>query len=314
MGKIEASRHKWRNMIGTRPRHSIGSDRVEGNRAVVSRFSGAFFRAILVMGVVATPSVVLPHVSLDAQQMVALAALFAGVLTFVEYNAEAPSLIEFRDAPPFNRVRMLMLFATVFAIATIERGRTDPNSLTEFFHAIGQLVGIAMDFPYSPVRLATLMLADSASPLQQEAVRDAAGIAYFTSLLALTLFVILLKAGVWPLQDRAFNVWINLPTFDPTAGADAAERLERDGRVNIALGFLLPFVIPFGISLSSAGLNPIALTSSQTLIWTMTAWSFLPASLFMRGIAMGRIAELIRDMRRAKERDSADLPRASRAF
>ncbi len=300
MGKNEAVRHKWRDIIGTRPRHSIGSGRMEGGREVISRFSGALIRAMLVVLVVLTPSVLLPGVSGDAKQMVALVALFAGLLAFVEYNAESPSLIEFRDAPPFNRIRLSMLFATVFCLSMIESGRFEPTSTTEFIHAVGHLIGQSMDFPYSPVRLATLMLADGASADHIEAVRDAAGVAYLTSLISLAVFVIVLKAGAWPMRERIFNVWVNLPTFDPTAGNDVVGRLERDGRVNIALGFLLPFIIPFVISLSSAGVNPISLTSPQTLIWTMTAWSFLPASLFMRGIAMGRIAEMIRDMRRMR--------------
>jgi hypothetical protein len=41
------------------------------------------------------------------------------------------------------------------------------------------------------------------------------------------------------------------------------------------------------------------MTSSQTLIWTITAWAFLPASLFMRGIAMGRVADMIVERRKA---------------
>lgn len=270
---------------------------------------------MLVVLVVLTPSVLLPGVSGDAKQMVALVALFAGLLAFVEYNAESPSLIEFRDAPPFNRIRLSMLFATVFCLSMIESGRFEPTSTTEFIHAVGHLIGQSMDFPYSPVRLATLMLADGASADHIEAVRDAAGVAYLTSLISLAVFVIVLKAGAWPMRERIFNVWVNLPTFDPTAGNDVVGRLERDGRVNIALGFLLPFIIPFVISLSSAGVNPISLTSPQTLIWTMTAWSFLPASLFMRGIAMGRIAEMIRDMRRMRgESDTSEMSRASRAF
>ena len=266
---------------------------------MVSRLTGAITRALLVVVVVATPSVLLSDVTGDAKQMVALVALFAGMLTLAEYNADYPSVIEFRDAPPFNRVRYLMLFATVFGVSIIERGRTDPTSLTEFVHAIGHLIGQAMDFPYSPVRLATLMLTENSTDLNHEAVRDAAGVAYFTSLISLTIFVIILKAGAWPMRKSAFNVWINLPTFDPMAGGDVVERLERDGRVNIALGFLLPFIIPFFVSLSPAGQNAINLTSPQNMIWTMTTWSFLPASLFMRGIAMGRIAEMIRDMRLA---------------
>ena len=93
------------------------------------------------------------------------------------------------------------------------------------------------------------------------------------------------------------------------------ERLERDGRINIALGFLIPFIIPFVVSLSSSGINPDSMTASQTLIWTMTAWAFLPASLFMRGIALGRIAEMVRDVRRAQgARDRSATSRASRVF
>lgn len=300
MGEIEAVRHKWWKNSGTKTRQSTGSDRHEGRAAVVSRLSGAIIRALLVAVVVSTPSVLLFEISGDTRQMVALAALFAGLLVFAEYNAEYPSLIEFRDAPPFNRLRFIMLFATLFSLAVIERGRTDPTSLTEFVHAIGQLIGISMDFPYSPVRLATLMLESGASAQQIEALRDAAGVAYLTSLVCLSIFVIMLKAGTWPLPGRAFNVWINLPTFDPTAGGDVVERLERDGRINIALGFLLPFVIPFVVSFGFNGLNPNSITSPQTLIWAMALWSFLPASLFMRGIALGRIAEMIRDMRRAR--------------
>ena len=163
-----------------------------------------------------------------------------------------------------------------------------------------------MDFPYSPVRLATLMVADGASLLQVMEIRTAAGTAYLISLISLSIFVILLKVGGWPRRDRAFNVWVNLPTFDPSAGADVVDRLQRDARINIALGFLLPFLIPAVIKLSSAGFEPLTLTSPQTLIWAMTAWAFLPASLFMRGIAMGRVATMIRETRDANRVAEAD--------
>ncbi len=299
MGKIEAVRHNVAKYIGTRPWLRIRADRIEGGKAVVSRLTGAFARAFLVMVLVAAPSILLPEVTTDTKQMVALIALFAGMLTFVEYNATYPGLIEFRDAAPFNRVRFLMLFATVVCIALIERGRTSPTTVTSLVEAVGVLIGASMDFPYSPVRLATLMMAKGASIEQTEAVRTAAGMAYLISLMSLGFFVVLLKAGSWPKNGGVFNVWVNLPTFDPTTGGDVIDRLERDARVNIALGFLLPFLIPAVVSIGSSGFEPLTLTSPQTLIWTMSAWAFLPASLFMRGIAMGRVADMIRDKRRA---------------
>lgn len=258
------------------------------------------------MLLVATPSALLTHANADTRQMVALVALFAGALVFVEYKATYPGLIEFRDAPPFNRVRFLMAFFTVFFLSVIARGETEPSSLTDLVRAVGSLIGLSMDFPYSPVRLATLMMADGASAEQVAAVRTAAGMAYLTSLVSLGVFVVALKIGAWPSRASAFNVWVNLPTFDPTAGGDVVQRLQRDARINIALGFLLPFLIPAVVKISSSGFEPMTLTSPQTLIWTIAAWAFLPASLFMRGIAMGRVADMIRDMRR----DASDAEKA----
>ncbi len=260
--------------------------------------AGALLRAILVGVMVVTPSILLVDVTTDTQQMVALVAIFAAALTFVEYNAIYPGLVEFRDAKPFNRIRFLMLFATVFLLSVIERGRVEPTTLTELVEAVGALIGQSMDFPYSPVRLARLMMADGANEAQVHAVRTAAGMAYLTSLISLAVFVLMLRAGAWPRAGVPFNVWVNLPTFEPSAGGDVVDRLNRDARINIALGFLLPFLTPAVVSLSSSGFAPLQLTSSQTLIWTLTAWAFLPASLFMRGIAMGRVAGMIRDKRR----------------
>jgi hypothetical protein len=273
---------------------------------VINRLAGALVRAVLVMMLIVTPSTLLSGVGTDGKEMVALVALFAGFLTFIEYNSAYPGLIEFRDAPPFNRVRFGMLFATVFLLTLIARGVEQPTTLTVFVQSVGALIGTAMDFPYSPVRLATLVIGESATDGQVGLVRIAAGMSYLISLLSLAVFVILLKFYGWPSRGGAFNVWVNLPTFDPTAGGDVVDRLDRDARINIALGFLLPFLIPAVVKAGTTGFEPLTFTSPQTLIWTMAAWSFLPASLFMRGIAMGRIADMIREKRRLNGISSAE--------
>ncbi len=306
LGRIEAARHNVRETMGKRIRQRIGSDRVEEGKAVVARLAGAALRAFYVMALVATPSVLLPGTGADGKQMVALVAIFAGALTFAEYKTTYPGLVEFRDAPPFNRIRFLILFCTVFLLTVIQKAGVAPTPLGTLISALGMIVGKAMDFPYSPVRLATLMMTHGASEMQVIAVRSAAAMAYLISLVGLAIFVLMLKLKRWPSRDGAFNVWINLPTFDPTTGGDVVARLERDARINIALGFLLPFLIPFVVKIGSAGFEPLTLTTPQTLIWTMTAWAFLPCSLFMRGIAMGKIAEMIREKRRATGADGAE--------
>lgn len=265
---------------------------------MISQLTGALVRAALIMVLIATPSLMLPRVTADTTQIVALVALFAAALTFFEYASTYPGLVEFRDAPPFNRMRFLALFVTVLLLSSIERGQTDPTTLTAFISVLGDRLGEVIDVPYSPVRLVVLMLPEDMSLKHLVLVRTAAGISYMISLLTLIVFIATMRAIGWPSRIGTFNVWINLPTFDPTTGGDVVDRLQRDARFNIALGFLLPFLIPAAVKVASLAFEPVTLESPQTLIWTMTAWAFLPASLFMRGIAMGRIAGMIAEKRR----------------
>ena len=277
------------------------------SRTWLNRAFTSAVRAFLVMILVVLPSVILPGIGPDTKQIVALVALFAGALVFFEYNAIYPSLIEFRDGAPYNRIRYLMLLAIVLLLSLIVADGEEPTTVSRLVRALGEVVGSALDFPYSPVRLATLMLAENASAAQILDMRTTAGTAYMVSLMSLAIFVIVLKLAGWPSTKSAFNVWVNLPTFEPTAHGDVVDRLERDSRVNLALGFLLPFVVPALIVGLTAGLPPVTLTSSQTLTWAMAAWAYLPASLLMRGVAMARIADMIRTKRDLKLAEEAAL-------
>ncbi|WP_415922235.1 hypothetical protein [Tateyamaria sp. SN6-1] len=259
--------------------------------------TSALARAILVALLIATPALVVPDVSADTSQITVLIALIAAILTFIEYNAASPSIVEFRDAAPFNRLRFVALLVTVLSLSFIMKGKVDATPLTQALTSIGTIVGNSIDFPYSPVRMVVLMLPETAEQEVVQSVRTAAGMAYFTSLCAMTGFLFLVRILGWPMRHGAFNVWVNMPLFDPTAGGDVLHRLHRDARINIALGFLLPFMIPAVVKAAADLLNPITLDNPQTLIWTMTAWAFLPASMIMRGIAMHRIGEMIREQR-----------------
>ena len=294
MGQVAINGDK----VWHRPGDESGLARARG-RAVFARYLGALVRAILIVVVIALPSMVVPSVSDDTGQIVTLIALFAAALTFFEYATVYPSLVEFRDAPPFNRIRYASLLATVGLLSVVVLARSEPTTFARFIDVLGAATARSIDVPYSPVRLLVLMLPENAPAGQVEMLRTAGGIAYMTSLVTLGYFVVVIRALGWPVAGQSFNVWVNLPTFDPTTGGDVVERLRRDAWFNIALGFLLPFLIPALIKGVSAGFAPVTLESPHTMIWTVTAWAFLPASLFMRGIAMGRIANMIEQKRRA---------------
>lgn len=298
LGKIEATRHKVWDQVGTRARQSIATDQVEGERAVFSLIPGALARAILIAILIATPSLVVPSTGADTAQIVIVLSILAGFMTFIEYYGQYPSIIEFRFAPPFNRAKFFALAAILVSVSMIVRGTTDPTGATEWLTQLGRGLGEAIDFPYSPVRLVVLMMPADADAALIEMVRIASGISYTVSLVMILYFVTLVRFLGWPARSGAFNVWINLPLFDPTGGGDVLHRLRRDAGLNIVLGSLLPFLIPAAVRAASDMIDPISIAQPQTLIWTMTAWAFLPASMLMRGIAMSRIADMIEDKRR----------------
>lgn len=273
---------------------------------MLSRLPGALLRAVLVIVMIVSPALLVPGTGADTIQIVALFALLAGVMVVFEYASAYPGLVEFRDAPPFNRIRFASLFATLFLLSLVVRGTHATSDLTRLVQLVGARIGETIDFAYSPVHLVVLMLPEDAPEQTVALLRSAAGISYLISLISLAVFLIALRLTNWPNNRGAFNVWVNMPTFDPTAGGDVIYRLERDATINIALGFLLPFLTPALVTAAGRLFGTISITDDHTMIWTLTAWAFLPASLFMRGMAMSRVAGMIRAERARRETEDEE--------
>ena len=170
------------DQVGTRARHRIATDQVEGERAVFSLVPGALARAILIAMLVATPSLVVPSTGADTAQIVIVLSILAGFMTFIEYYGKYPSIIEFRFAPPFNRAKFFALTIILVSLAMIVRGTTHPTEATEWLTHLGRGLGEAIDFPYSPVRLVVLMMPADADAALIDMVRIASGISYTVSL------------------------------------------------------------------------------------------------------------------------------------
>lgn len=260
----------------------------------------------MIVVVILTPSLLIPGVGADNGTMMTLVALAFAVVVLFEYGAKFPGLIEFRDAPPFNRIRVIALFLTLFGVSVISVSDQHDSTLTVVVSALGFLVGSALDFPYSPLRLVMEQLPHGTDSLIATQLQAMAGLAVLVTLLSLFLFAALLRLEHWPNRGTAFNVWINLPTFDPTAGGDVVKRLNRDGRVNVILGICAPFVIPAVLVMGANQLQVPVFGAPQTMVWSVAIWMFLPLSLIMRGQAMLRIARMIR-ARRARLVAGIDL-------
>jgi hypothetical protein len=150
-----------------------------------------------------------------------------------------------------------------------------------------------------------LVPANTPAPLV-DFIGIAAGLSYAMSLIMLGIFTLLVRLLGWPVRRGAFNVWMNLPLFDPTRGGDVVQKLNREAGINISLGFVLPFLLPVVVALLEGVFESASLLHPQRSIWVICAWAFLPASLVMRGIAMHRVAELITAKRRRVYAQAAD--------
>ncbi|WP_247716884.1 hypothetical protein [Gymnodinialimonas ceratoperidinii] len=262
-----------------------------------TRLAGALVRAIMIVVVILTPSLLLPGTTAESAQLATLVALAFAMIIMFEYGAKYPGLIEFRNAPPFNRIRVIALFLMLFGLSIIIGNGNEGSTLTVIITALGFLVGRALDFPYSPLRVVLDYLPQGVDPTLAVQIQAMAGLVMLVTLISLFLFAALLRLENWPNRGTAFNVWVNLPTFDPTAGGDVVKRLNRDGRVNVIFGLTAPFIIPVVVVMASNQVQVSLTGSPQTMVWAMTLWMFLPLSLIMRGQAMLRVARMIRARR-----------------
>ncbi|UWQ28307.1 hypothetical protein [Leisingera sp. M523] len=264
-----------------------------------ARITGAAFRGILVAMLFAMPTLILPASATESPEIILFIALLGSALAFTEYNSHFPSFVEFRNAPPINRMRFAACAASVGALSLLAAHPLEPTGLTALVHRLGGWLGGQLDFAYSPVQLTVLMLPPQVPEATMVMVRDAAGLVCAIAGAAIAGFALVIRVGHWPVGSGAFNVWVNLPLFDPTTGGDVVQRLQRDARVNIIGGVLLPFVLPAAVKMASGLVDPGILAAPHMLIWVISAWALVPASMIMRGMAMQRIAGLIMHKRRA---------------
>ena len=237
----------------------------------------------------------------------ALFALLAAAFTASEYAASAPSLVEFRDAPPYNRLRAVALAAALLAVSLVLRAPEGGATAELLLRAVADRMGLALDRPFLPIHLVMVSLGEGLDPARAMDLRAACAASYVLSLAMALAFVLILRLRGWP-TTRRFNVWVNLPQFDPTAGGDVVERLQGEANLNLSLGFLLPFVVPVAAGFVSDPFDGHVLSEPTALAWLVTAWAFFPASLLMRGVALHRVAGMIAAQRKRAAFEGAPQP------
>ncbi len=318
MGRIVS---RMRQMLATRPHDTIivrashpgHSASRRGRNISMSQVAQTVLRGFVVAVLVLFPALLLPEITQEAAQGVTLLALLAAIVVCTEYSAAYPGLIEFRDAKPYNRARLGILAAVLLCVTLLLRDMLGAPDSGNVLVMIGLTLGNVMDFSFSPVRLLVLSLPHGLPAGHLAMVGAAAALAYLLAVLGLIVFLAALIMGYWPRPNKSFNVWVNLPNFDPTKGVDVVQRLERDAHFNVLLGIILPFSLPVLLHISTLMVQPMTLQSPLAFVWGVSLWAFIPVNLIMRGLAMYRVAQLVRAQRRriAEEEDAVPLPARS---
>ena len=259
----------------------------------MTRFLGALARAFLVVLLAVMPSAVLPDVTEEQAQIALLIGLFGGVFVASEYSSPAPGLIGFRDAPPVNRLRFLALFLNAFCLSALIGGAASEAgspALLIVLRALGQVVAFGLDVPGSPLHLMTRALAGEGEAADIAAM---CGLSFLIGALVIAGFTVILRLHAWPRGGGQANLWVILPTFDPARG-DLEARLRWDGKFNVLLGFCMPFLFPVLVAFSLPVGGGLMAQAPQTLVWTIALWSWIPVLLVVRGLAMLRLAGVVR--------------------
>ncbi len=287
----------FKNRQGSAP-SGVGQSRAMSKPRPNANISGAMLRAMLAAVLVMLPALLVPQTATESAQLMVLLALFAAGIVFSEYSSEYPGIIEFRFAAPFNRSRFMLAGLMVVSLSLLMRAETVPGWPGARVEALAASCGQFLDFAFSPVRLLVAALPGDLPQMHLQLVHDGAALALSLGIATVLGFALAIRLKLWPLGSGPFNVWINLPTFDPTAGNDVVSRLIRTARINIALGLALPFLLPGVFMASSLLVQPLTLESPLGFVWGIVLWAIIPVSLLMRGIAMLRVARMIRANRR----------------
>lgn len=243
------------------------------------------------------PAFLLPGASRAAQEISLILGAIAGAFTLFEYASSHPGLIDFRFAPPYNRIRFITFFALLASLVFLCRAETGADAFSADILAVADQAVAVTNVFLSPVRVAVEVIGAEESEAHRALLARAAAVSFVISFASFLFFAILLWLFRWPVGRDNFNLWVNLPTFEPSSGRDVERRLFRDGFANILVGLGLPFVIPVIASRAGGWFDPSVLQNHQPLIWGCAVWAFLPASLIIRGAALVKVGWLVKRAR-----------------
>jgi len=250
-------------------------------------------RAAMVFLLVLLPALMLTATAIPDPTFIFLLALFSSVFIFFEYSADAPVMIEFRDARPYNRLRFLCVAIILLGETAVVNLNTNAGAASQLIFSMGALTYYVLDFGISPLRLMASLLASGETGMAPPVIKAAVGFVFLSSFVGVALFVVVLRVSEWPSHCRMLNLWVNLPTFEATIGTNPLRRLDRIARVNFFLGGILPFLVPMVSILGLRFFDASFSISLHTAVWVIALWGIVPTVYIMRGLVIERLTDIM---------------------
>lgn len=263
---------------------------------MIYRTVGAALRALIIALVVIIPSALVSAGASQAQMFTFTFAILASAVVFVEYLVEAPAVLEFRFASPYNRLRILLVacLALVLSHGLINQFLSGNSGILPISATIIENFMVAWS---SPAHLLSEAFDLSQSPLQGIVSRLAAfgsAMALFFSL----VFGAFIWLGAWPLSKRGFNMWPNMPSFTARAGQKASTKIVQIAILSLTLAVTLPYIIPYFVSYGHQALGINYDDNYLMIYWVLLLWCSIPAMALFRAISLMKLAFLAENIRK----------------
>jgi len=255
---------------------------------------GAILRAFLVVTVVIIPALILPSAPPGAVEFALTIGGIIGMFTLFEYGTSSPGFVDFRFAPPYNRFRAFTIASQIIFVTLVCRA-AELNLQSATILDWAQNLTSWLDFKYSPVAQAINVVVENPNVSDTSAVLlvYTISMSFAIGFGFTALFSTLLWLFKWPSDRANFNLWINMPMFQPSNETYVSKRLRRDGHLNIIIGIVLIYALPYAPIYVYDWFSVDVFSSDQAIVWATTLWVFVPSTLMARAFAMIKIAKII---------------------
>lgn len=263
------------------------------------RFMSALLRAGITFFMIAFPSSILATPEIGGFGAFVIFALLVSMIVFFEYAAESPSLIEFRYAPPYNRFRVMVFGGvSVFFVLSLNLNN-QIGPIFDLANGVSKLGTMMVGHALSPVPALIEALGIQSATDQAEFARLAEG-SLFIAFASTIIFSLIIWLQSWPLGDRGFNLWPNMPSFHARTGTRTEIRMVKIAALSIVMSMTLPYFFPIVLQTLKDVIGFTYDYNRHSGFWIIAIWTMIPAMALMRALALLKVAYLAQQLRSMK--------------